>query len=188
MARRRPRGWHRQVRRKFVWDRTRGFASSPDAYGVDLLANFRSQPGATHLGATVTRIRGYVWPDAVGGEAPANPYLAGAIGFRIDAWNEDPLDVDNNPFAQPDEDWMGWLPYFHYRPCRCRPAVGDYLERTGLSLRRRHQGTEEAGRAEPDSLDVLHSSRGRCHHVQLGPQYRSEAALTRLTACDNPKN
>ena len=24
-------------RRKFVWDRTRGFASSPDAYGVDLL-------------------------------------------------------------------------------------------------------------------------------------------------------
>ena len=54
--------------------------------------------------------------DAVGGEAPANPYLAGAIGFRIDAWNEDPLDVDNNPFAQPDEDWMGWLPYFHYRP------------------------------------------------------------------------
>ena len=41
MARRRPRGWHRQVRRKFVWDRTRGFASSPDAYGVDLLANFR---------------------------------------------------------------------------------------------------------------------------------------------------
>ena len=81
-----------------------GFASSPDAYGVDLLANFRSQPGATHLGATVTRIRGYVWPDAVGGEAPANPYLAGAIGFRIDAWNEDPLDVDNNPFAQPDED------------------------------------------------------------------------------------
>ena len=37
-------------------------------------------------------------------EAPANPYLAGAIGFRIDAWNEDPLDVDNNPFAQPDED------------------------------------------------------------------------------------
>ena len=29
-------------------------------------------------------------------------------------------------------------------------------ERTGLSLRRRHQGTEEAGRAEPDSLDVLH--------------------------------
>ena len=36
MARRRPRGWHRQVRRKFVWDRTRGFASSPDAYGVDL--------------------------------------------------------------------------------------------------------------------------------------------------------
>ena len=68
------------------------------------------------MGATVTRIRGYVWPDAVGGEAPANPYLAGAIGFRIDAWNEDPLDVDNNPFAQPDEDWMGWLPYFHYRP------------------------------------------------------------------------
>ena len=110
------------------------------------------------MGATVTRIRGYVWPDAVGGEAPANPYLAGAIGFRIDAWNEDPLDVDNNPFAQPDEDWMGWLPYFHYRPVGA-DLRSEITWNTGLSLRRRHQGTEEAGRAEPDSLDVLHSSR-----------------------------
>ena len=110
------------------------------------------------FGRNCHSVRGYVWPDAVGGEAPA-PYLAGAIGFRIDAWNEDPLDVDNNPFAQPDEDWMGWLPYFPLPSCRCRPAVGDYLEHTGLSLRRRHQGTEEAGRAEPDSLDVLHSPR-----------------------------
>ena len=47
---------------------------------------------------------------------------------------------------------MGWLPYFHYRPVGADLRVGDYLERTGLSLRRRHQGTEEAGRAEPDSL------------------------------------
>ena len=95
-----------------------GLGASPPVPMLMVLISgqLRSQPGATHLGATVTRIRGYVWPDAVGGEAPANPYLAGAIGFRIDAWNEDPLDVDNNPFAQPDEDWMGWLPYFHYRP------------------------------------------------------------------------
>ena len=71
---------------------------------------------AQRIWAQLSLIRGYVWPDAVGGEAPANPYLAGAIGFRIDSWNEDPTDLTNNPFAQPDEDWMGWLPYFHYRP------------------------------------------------------------------------
>ena len=138
------------------------------------------------MGATVTRIRGYVWPDAVGGEAPANPYLAGAIGFRIDAWNEDPLDVDNNPFAQPDEDWMGWLPYFHYRPVGAdlRSEITWNAQASPYAVDIKAQRKLEE--LDPDSLDVLPPP-GKGVIVQLGPQYRSEAALTRLTACDNLK-
>ena len=65
MARRRGRGFRRQVQRKFVWDRTFGFlpTTSTGPFGVDLLAGFRGQPGATHLGATVTRIRGVIYPE-----------------------------------------------------------------------------------------------------------------------------
>lgn len=107
MARRRnSRGFNRQVRRKFVWDRT--FGSVPvgtgGPFGVDLLANFRAQPGATHLGATVTRIRGMIIPSVT-------PPVGGVVGFRIDSWNEDILDPDNAPTEQPDEDWLGWLPW-----------------------------------------------------------------------------
>lgn len=111
MARRRGRGFARQVRRKFVWDRTFGtVAVGPGGpYGVDLLANFRAQPGATHLGASVMRIRGYVHPTA---DAGTNPNIGGTIGFRIDSWNEDvATDPALTPAAQPDEDWMGWLPF-----------------------------------------------------------------------------
>lgn len=112
MARTRPRGWRRQVRRKFVWDRTQGFAAAPATSGVDLLANYRSQPGATHVGATIMRIRGYIYPDP---DAGVPTFTRGAIGFRIDSWNESATGtagLANSPFAQPDEDWMGWLPYF----------------------------------------------------------------------------
>ena len=62
MARyRRRAGFSRQVRRKFVWNRAIG-AAGIGTVGVDLLAPFRAQPGATHLGATIMRIRGYVVP------------------------------------------------------------------------------------------------------------------------------
>lgn len=106
MARRRSRGFQRQVRRKFVWNRAIG-ASGIGTVGVDLLAPFRAQPGATHLGATVMRIRGYVVPSDAFGTAGA----AGNIGMRIDSWNEDPADTDNQPILQPDEDWLAWLPW-----------------------------------------------------------------------------
>ena len=75
--------------------------------GVDLLAPFRGQPGATHLGATVMRIRGYIVPsevfDVTGG--------AGVCGIRVDTWNTDVTDLNNQPFLQPDYDWMAWLPW-----------------------------------------------------------------------------
>ena len=48
---------------------TRGFAASVDAYGVDLLAALRSQPGAT-FGRNCHSDSWYVWPDAVGGKPP----------------------------------------------------------------------------------------------------------------------
>ena len=59
MARyRRRAGFSRQVRRKFVEQGTG--AAGIGTVGADLLAPFRAQPGATHLGATIMRIRGYV--------------------------------------------------------------------------------------------------------------------------------
>ena len=68
---------------------------------------FRGQPGATHLGATVMRIRGYIVPsevfDVTGG--------AGVCGIRVDTWNTDVTDLNNQPFLQPDYDWMAWLPW-----------------------------------------------------------------------------
>lgn len=83
--------------------------TSTGPFGVDLLAAFRGQPGATHLGATVTRIRGYVYPEL--STALEAAVISGTVGFRIDSWNEDTADSDNSPLAQPDEDWLGWLPY-----------------------------------------------------------------------------
>lgn len=105
MRRRRPAGFHRQVRRKFIWDRHAGSIATT-GFGVDLLAPFRAQPGATHLGATIMRIRGFVYPNSV------SDTKIGVIGFRVDSWNEDPTDSQNQPSVQPDEDWLGWLPFF----------------------------------------------------------------------------
>lgn len=110
MARRRSRGFNRQLRRKFVWDRTAGTvtAGTGGPFGVDLLAGFRGQPGATHLGATVMRVRGYIRP--IGLDTGAQ--TGGVVGFRIDSWNEDfATEVGLAPMAQPDEDWMAWLPF-----------------------------------------------------------------------------
>lgn len=96
----------RAPRRKFVWDRTNGIIAGP-ATGVDLLAPFRSQPGATHLGATVMRVRGYIIPS----EALTSTAGAGIVGMRVDTWNEDPLEISNQPVLQPDADWMFWGPW-----------------------------------------------------------------------------
>lgn len=106
VRRRASRGFTRQVRRKFVWDRTFGTIAPPNT-GVDLLAGFRAQPGGTHLGATITRIRGYIIPS----EALSTTAGAGVLGMRIDSWNEDPAEPDNQPVNQPDEDWLAWLPW-----------------------------------------------------------------------------
>lgn len=112
MVRRRGRGFRRQVSRKFVWDRTRGVIGSSLAgtlpRGVDLLESFRNQPGGTHLGATVSRVRGYIYPEA---DSAVPAVFFGCSAMRIDSWNEDPVDLANVPFDSPDEDWMAWLPY-----------------------------------------------------------------------------
>lgn len=92
--------------RKFVWDRTFGTISGPDT-GADLLAPFRSQPGATHLGATIMRIRGYIIPS----DAHGTPAGAGILGMRVDTWNVDPEAPENQPVLQPNADWMAYLPW-----------------------------------------------------------------------------
>lgn len=76
-------------------------------FAEDLLDGFRSQPGATHLGATVMRIRGLIVPTPI----DAGAVVGGVIGFRIDSWNEVITDLSLSPTEQPDEDWMGWLPW-----------------------------------------------------------------------------
>ena len=54
---------------------------------------------------------------------------------------------------------MGWLPYFHYRPVGAdlRSEITWNAQASPYAVD--IKGTEEAGRAEPDSLDVLRSSR-----------------------------
>lgn len=112
MARRRSRGFARQQRRKFVWHREIGaftVSAPPTTYGVDLLAGFRALPGATHLGATVMRVRGYIVPEIVDPQ-PNEDLVA---GLRIDTWDQ-PVDTnDVSPYMGPDEDWMGWFPYLN---------------------------------------------------------------------------
>ena len=36
---------------------------------------------------------------------------AGVCGIRVDTWNTDVTDLNNQPFLQPDYDWMAWLPW-----------------------------------------------------------------------------
>lgn len=92
--------------RKFIWHRTIGSFTNP-VIGADLLSAFRSEPGATHLGATITRIRGYVKATPTG----AGTNTGGIHAFRVDSWNEDASAPANQPQLMPDEDWLGWLPW-----------------------------------------------------------------------------
>lgn len=113
MARRARRGFNRQMRRKFVWNRFTGsFITGIDGQtnpvGVDLLRDFRETAGASTVGATIMRIRGIIVPTA-GGEN--NPVDGGAYGFLIDSVNEDSVDTRNAPHQRPEEDWLGWLPW-----------------------------------------------------------------------------
>ena len=93
--------------------RVQGFvaaATGTGPYGVDLLANFRSQPNANYQNATVTRIRGFLYPDVGEGTPGIQMYNA---GIKIDDWDEDPGNVQNVPINGPDEDWLAWFPMLH---------------------------------------------------------------------------
>lgn len=113
MARTRKRGgYYRGPKRKFIWHREAGGfqpSADPPAFGSDLLALFRDQPGATHLGATVMRVRGWIYP-IVTDPPPQQELIA---GLRVDTWDQA---VDTNrvsPFQGFDEDWMAWFPYYN---------------------------------------------------------------------------
>lgn len=111
MARYRSRGYRRQVRRKFVWNRVWGTLSptnqATSITGVDLLQDFRNTPGASTVGSTVMRIRGLLVPTGI----DTVPNAASTFGFLIDSANEDPASGSNMPVNRPEEDWLGWLPW-----------------------------------------------------------------------------
>lgn len=111
MARGRSRGFRRQVRRKFVWHREIGAftttSSGPGTWGYDLLAGFRALPGATHLGSTVMRVRGYIVPELVD-PLPSEDLVA---GLRVDTWDQSVTTSVVSPYQGVDEDWMAWFPY-----------------------------------------------------------------------------
>lgn len=101
----------RAPRREFEWSRSQGFVgSSADpggVHGVDLLAFYRSQPNGNHLAATITRVRGWIYPDW----DPGVPtFQIANAGLRIANFDEDATDVSNAPINGPDEDWLGWFP------------------------------------------------------------------------------
>lgn len=109
MARTRYRTRTRAPRRQFIW--VRKFdqleVDSFTVNGVDLLEDFRNEPGATHLGATIMRIRGFIIPLAPGGSGR----LGGAIGLRVGSTGLDPTRLENSPSDAAEADWMAWLPF-----------------------------------------------------------------------------
>lgn len=75
-------------------------------FGVDLLAFYRSQPNGNHLAATITRVRGFIYPEFAG--TPPTQFVN--AGLRIANFDEDATDISNVPINGPDEDWLGWFP------------------------------------------------------------------------------
>lgn len=99
-----------RARREFEWSRSQGFfsaaAGGAGPFGVDLLAFYRSQPNGNHLAATITRVRGFIYPEF----ADTPPTQFANAGLRIANFDEDPADISNIPINGPDEDWLGWFP------------------------------------------------------------------------------
>jgi len=99
-------------RRKFVWARhtlVGATIASGVPVKVNLLAQFEAAYGANLLGATITRIRGYI----VAGNN-ISPTATGqlTVGVRIGADSE--VSADNNdPVTQPYLDWMLWEPFVY---------------------------------------------------------------------------
>lgn len=124
MARGRSRGFARQQRRKFVWHREVGAWTNPGGtgpFGTDLLTGFRNIPGATHLGATVMRVRGYIYPQVIDGA----PTMAAVAGLRVDTWDQVLTANDVSPLQGSDEDWMGWFPYLIFGTAGASSVTGN---------------------------------------------------------------
>lgn len=115
MARIRGRGRSRGRRsapRDFEWVRVQGFFTSSSVgvapRGVDLLSIYRSSPNANYQNATVTRVRGWLFPDFT--DVTASQIVN--AGLQINNWDFDPALIANIPINGPDEDWMAWFPVF----------------------------------------------------------------------------
>lgn len=125
MARTRTRGTRRQQSRKFIWHRIpAGAWTNPGGtgpFGVDLLSGFRALPGATHLGATIMRVRGYVYPSIINGD----PFEPAVAGLRVDTWDQDVTTNLVSPFMGPDEDWMAWWPFLDFSAAGTDGVTGN---------------------------------------------------------------
>jgi len=84
-----------------------------NAGGANLLADFQTEYGAQLLGATVMRIRGYIYPQFA--TAAPTGDVVGQSAFGIIVEEDDELTegggVGNQPFERPHDDWLAWLPW-----------------------------------------------------------------------------
>ena len=106
MARYSRRPVRRSPQRKFVWDRTFGQFGAGDV-GVDLLAPF----GVSLVQLISVRLSCVSVATSSRARSSMMTGGAGVCGIRVDTWNTDVTDLNNQPFLQPDYDWMAWLPW-----------------------------------------------------------------------------
>lgn len=97
--------------RKFVW--ARHFLTTTHvgaAVGSDLLFQFEQDYGAQLIGATITRIRGYMFAasTSTGGTVNAFRFGARVLSGQLDLSSTVP---DQDPWVDENADWMLWEPF-----------------------------------------------------------------------------
>lgn len=129
MARRQARGGRRSRRaplRKFVWARWQGSmnasggaqAGGANPGAIRPLSQFEQEYGANLIGATVTRMRGVIYPDQRGAGSAIHGVLSAAVEAREELFHLDgtvigPDEVsDSGPLLSPHKDWFMYFPYF----------------------------------------------------------------------------
>lgn len=97
--------------RKFVWARSSGVYTPGEASGpgANLLADVQARSGpGVFIGATVMTVRGFIRPNV-----PDASFVRGVFGIRVcdEADVEGGTQNDHGPDAQPEADWMAFMPW-----------------------------------------------------------------------------
>lgn len=101
----------RGTTRKFIWARhVVASQVTGDPVGSDLLSQFETDYGAQLLGATVVRIRGYMFAFP---SVNANAVDQFRFGARVASGNLDLTGAipDQSPWTDEHADWMLWQPF-----------------------------------------------------------------------------